>query len=68
MKPNVSVGDIIETKKPHPCGANRWKILRTGVDFKLKCENCSRIIMLEYEDFVKRYKKTIEKSSGNDEQ
>ncbi len=59
MRPEVKIGDIIETKKAHPCGKNRWKILRTGADFKLKCENCGRIIMLTYEDFIKRYKRTI---------
>lgn len=64
MRPEVQIGDIIETKKAHPCGKNRWKILRTGADFKLKCENCGRIIMLPYEDFVKRYKRTIDHESA----
>ena len=32
-----NVGDIIETKKAHPCGSNKWEIVRVGVDFKLRC-------------------------------
>ena len=45
MRPEVKIGDIIETKKAHPCGKNRWKILRTGADFKLKCKGCGREFM-----------------------
>ena len=34
------VGDIVRTKKVHPCGSKLWEITRVGVDFKLKCEGC----------------------------
>lgn len=55
------VGDIVETKKPHPCGSNKWEIMRTGADYKLKCVGCGRIIMLSYEDFKKRARRKSEK-------
>ena len=32
-----SVGDIVQMKKDHPCGSNQWEILRTGIDFRIKC-------------------------------
>ena len=35
---NVQVGDILEMKKNHPCGANRFAVLRVGMDFRLKIE------------------------------
>ena len=35
-----NIGDIVRTKKPHPCGCKLWEITRVGVDFKLKCTNC----------------------------
>ncbi len=34
------IGDIVRTKKPHPCGNKLWEITRIGVDFKLKCQKC----------------------------
>ena len=34
------VGDIVKTKKEHPCGSNEWEITRVGLDFKLKCKGC----------------------------
>ena len=42
-----NIGDIVETKKVHPCGSNKWEIIRVGVDFKLKCLGCGHIIKLE---------------------
>ena len=35
-----NVGDIVRTKKQHPCGSKLWEITRVGVDFKLKCQGC----------------------------
>ncbi|MFA5524999.1 MAG: DUF951 domain-containing protein, partial [Tissierellales bacterium] len=32
-----NIGDVVQLKKAHPCGENKWEIMRTGVDFKLKC-------------------------------
>lgn len=56
----IALGDLIQTKKKHPCGSDRWRITRTGADVKLRCEGCGRVIMLERGEFEKRYKKTIE--------
>ena len=39
-------GDIVTFKKPHPCGSKEWKVLRTGMDFRLKCLGCGHEVML----------------------
>ena len=31
---DVRVGDLLEMKKPHPCGSKQWKVLRIGMDFQ----------------------------------
>lgn len=51
------IGDIITLKKGHPCGENKWEILRKGVDIKLKCLGCERQIMIPRIDFEKRVRK-----------
>ncbi len=33
-------------KKKHPCGNDRFTIIRVGMDIKLVCKNCGREIML----------------------
>ena len=35
-----NIGDIVRTKKVHPCGSKLWELTRVGVDFKLKCLGC----------------------------
>ena len=44
----LSVGDKVETKKPHPCGKKSviFTVLRVGADIKLGCDNCGRELML----------------------
>ncbi|NMA96003.1 MAG: DUF951 domain-containing protein [Clostridiales bacterium] len=55
-----SVGDIVQTKKKHPCGNDIWKVIRIGADYKIKCEKCGRIVMLDIESFQRRVKRKIE--------
>jgi len=55
----VKVDSTIEFKKNHPCGGNTWKVLRTGIDFKLECIKCNRIITIERIDVEKRIKKIV---------
>ena len=47
-------------KKPHPCGENRWEVVRVSVDIKIKCTKCNREIMLSRLDFEKKLKKVVE--------
>ena len=47
MKNEYNVGTKVIMKKGHPCGTNLWEITRVGVDIKLKCINCGRMIMLK---------------------
>jgi hypothetical protein len=55
------LGDIVEMKKPHPCGNNEWEILRTGMDFRIKCTNCGRLVLLPRPKFEKSVKKILKR-------
>lgn len=37
-----SAGDILELKKPHPCGCSRFSVLRTGSEVRIVCLGCGR--------------------------
>lgn len=54
-----NLGDIVQMKKPHPCGENRWEIIRTGMDVKIKCLGCGHIVMLPHATFMKKLKKKL---------
>lgn len=56
---DVQVGDTIQTKKNHPCGANTFAVLRVGMDFKIKCTGCGREVMLPRAKIEKNIKKII---------
>ncbi len=60
MKNNYGLNQIVEMKKDHPCGCNKFKIIRVGVDIKIQCTNCGRTIMLPRIDFNKKIKKVLE--------
>lgn len=60
MNKDYKLGSIVIMKKDHPCGNNRWEIIRTGIDIKIKCINCGRAIMLPRVEFNKKLKKVVQ--------
>ena len=42
---DIRVGDILTMKKQHPCGEARWRVLRVGMDFRLRCLGCGHEVM-----------------------
>ena len=54
---DVQVGDVLTMKKKHPCGAERWEVLRIGADFRLRCTGCGREVMGERRKFEKQIRK-----------
>ncbi|MEG0546904.1 MAG: DUF951 domain-containing protein [Oscillospiraceae bacterium] len=58
---DVRVGDILLMKKPHPCGSNEFVVLRSGMDFKIKCLKCSHELMAPRAKIEKNIKKITHK-------
>ena len=57
----IEVGDLLELKKPHPCGEKVFKVLRVGSDVRIVCQSCGRDLTLDRIKLEKAIKK-IEKS------
>lgn len=55
----ISVGDTLEMKKQHPCGARRFKVLRVGSDVRVVCEGCGRDMTMPRIKLEKSIKKII---------
>lgn len=60
---DIKVNDILLMKKPHPCGEKRFKVLRIGMDFKVRCTGCGREVMVPRKKIEKNIKK-IESSAN----
>lgn len=54
------LNDVVQMKKPHPCGENRWKIIRMGMDIRIKCLGCDHSVMIPRKDFTRKMKKVLE--------
>ena len=58
---DIRVQDILVMKKAHPCGDKRWEVLRTGMDFRLRCLGCGHelfilifyLIIVAFHKFIK---------------
>ena len=56
---DVQVGDVIVTKKQHPCGCDHFAVLRVGMDFRIRCDKCGREVMVPRAKIEKRIKKIM---------
>ena len=59
MSEPILLGDVIITRKPHPCGSSEWTVIRTGADIKIRCNGCGRIVMMDRESFLRRRKAVV---------
>lgn len=59
MNNDYKLGSVVVMKKNHPCGSNKWEIIRLGADIKIKCLNCGRTIMLPRIEFNRKLKKVV---------
>ena len=59
---DVQVGDILQMKKPHPCGSNEFVALRVGMDFRIRCTKCGREVMVPRAKIEQKKKKIVRDS------
>ena len=67
MPMKLYVGDIIQTKKSHPCGGNQWEIMRIGADFRIRCIKCDHQSWIPRVKLEKAIKKVIFTSVSTEE-
>ncbi len=63
---DLHLHDVVELKKPHPCGSVTWEVLRVGMDVKLKCLGCGHELMLPRSRAEKRIRKIIGKEEKHE--
>ena len=55
----LQVGDVVELRKPHPCGSKLFKIIRVGSDVRIVCTGCGRDMTIERVKLEKAVKKIV---------
>ena len=58
----LSVGDVLELKKAHPCGSKLFRVLRIGSQIRVVCTGCGRDMVFERPALEKSIKKIVSKS------
>ncbi len=61
---DISKGDILMMKKKHPCGADKMLVLRSGMDFMLRCVGCGREFMIPRSKAEKNVKSVIKEAES----
>lgn len=54
---------ILQLKKKHPCGSDLWRILELGIDVKIECLGCGRVVVLDRDKIVKKIKRVLSDES-----
>lgn len=61
------LGDVVQMKKAHPCGTNAWKVIRMGMDIRIKCTGCEHSVMIPRLEFERKMKKVLHSAEPKDE-
>ncbi|MDR7415738.1 MAG: DUF951 domain-containing protein [Armatimonadota bacterium] len=57
------VGDVIRTRKKHPCGGDVWVIERVGADVGMTCRTCGRYVLMDRVKLERRIREFLERGS-----
>lgn len=61
------LGDVVQMKKPHPCGVNEMEVIRMGMDIRIRCTGCKHSVLVSRVKFESKLKKVL-RSNPNPKQ
>lgn len=59
--------DVVQLKKPHACGTNQWRVIRMGMDIRVKCEACGHSVLIPRPKFERLVRKVLVQAQANDD-
>ena len=65
---DIRLGDIVQMRKPHPCGGTQWEVVRLGADIGIRCSRCARRVLLPRTQFLRQVKTLISPGPQSDSQ
>jgi hypothetical protein len=68
MPLDVQVGDVVQMRKTHPCGSDRWRVYRVGADIGIRCVGCERRLLLPRRKFERAVKRVLPDASSSEDQ
>ena len=62
----LQLGDIVQTRKTHPCGGDQWEIVRLGADIGIRCVTCGRRVLIPRPKLERRIKEFVRRAGPPD--
>lgn len=61
---DIRLGDVVRLRKPHPCGADTWRVVRVGAEIGLRCTGCDRKVLLLRRVYRQRFAARLSRLEG----
>jgi len=58
------LGDVVRTRKTHPCGGDQWEIVRLGADIGIRCLRCGRRVLIARPKLERRIREFVRRGPG----
>ncbi|MDD3926137.1 MAG: DUF951 domain-containing protein [bacterium] len=62
----IHQGDLLELRKPHPCGSRNWEVTRTGADIGIVCQGCGHYVLIPRRKLEPRIKSVSSRPGAGD--
>ncbi|MDR7463799.1 MAG: DUF951 domain-containing protein [Armatimonadota bacterium] len=62
----LNVGDVVRTRKAHPCGSDQWEIVRLGADVRIRCMGCGRSVLMPRVKLERRIRQFVRRAASID--
>jgi hypothetical protein len=63
---DIHLDDIVQMRKTHPCGSDRWRVYRVGADVGIQCLGCQRRVMLPRRKFERGVKRVLREEESKE--
>jgi len=61
---DIRLDDIVQMRKPHPCGSTQWRVVRLGADIGVRCLSCGRRVLIPRTRFARQVKAILQRGPG----
>lgn len=58
---DIYLEDLVQMRKPHPCGGDTWLVVRLGAEIGIRCQTCGRKVLLPRSEFERRVKRFVQR-------
>jgi hypothetical protein len=59
MPLDIQIGDVVQMRKTHPCGSDRWRVYRVGADIGIQCLGCGHRVMMVRRKFERGVRRVL---------